>query len=104
MNSKLLQKCGVIAIAAILFSGCVSHRPERKTNNYLDDKVIAARVSQKLRSEKDYSFPNVKVAVTNGVVQLSGFVKSPEQKAQAAELARDASAATDVRNEISIKP
>ncbi|HEY9509359.1 MAG TPA: BON domain-containing protein [Verrucomicrobiae bacterium] len=104
MNSKLLQKCGVVAIALILFCGCVSHQPERKNNNYLDDKVIAARVSQKLHSQQDNPFANVNVTVTNGVVELSGTVKSPEEKWRAAELANQINTATSARNEISVKP
>jgi len=41
--------------------------------------------------------------VNSGVVELSGFVSSPDEKAKAAEVARSINGVKDVRNNISLK-
>jgi osmotically-inducible protein OsmY len=104
MKWKWFSKPCATVVVSLLLTGCLARQAERKNNDYLDDKVIAARVSQKLHSQKDDPFANVNVIVTNGVVELGGTVKSPEEKSRAAELANQINTATSVQNEISVKP
>jgi osmotically-inducible protein OsmY len=46
---------------------------------------------------------DVKVETFKGVVQLSGFVETPEQKSRAEQIARNISGVQSVKNNISIK-
>lgn len=88
-DRKLLPWAASFAIAALgalLSFGCLSHSSEPKTNGYLDDKVIAARVIQLLHSQPDYKYPDIQVAVTNGTVYLSGSVQTPDQRLRLAGL------------------
>lgn len=47
---------------------------------------------------------DVNVEVNSGVVELSGFVPTADQKMKAGEIARGISGVKDVRNNIELKP
>src|ERR1700752_5359294 len=84
-------------------SGCLGPRTKAEANNYLDDKVTAARILQMLHSQSDYRYSAVQVAVTNGIVLLGGSVTTPLQRAKAAELARTINGVRDIRNNIVVQ-
>ena len=46
---------------------------------------------------------SISVETLQGVVQLSGFAKSAEEKAMAEKLARDTKGVADVKNNIIVK-
>jgi len=105
MKTKLLINAGlVVSVCGLLvFAGC-SHDPNRSAGRVLDDHKVAGKVKGALDDSPVYKFPHVKVTTYNGVVQLSGFVQSEEQKREAAQVARHTSGVTDVINNISIIP
>lgn len=70
----------------------------------VDDKKIASTVRSDLRNDPLYKFHDVDVKTFDGVVQLSGFVNSDEQKRRAEEIARQVPGVTEVQNSISLKP
>lgn len=83
--------------------GCLNRRAEPKANDYIDDKVTAARILQLLRSQPAYKYPDIHVAVTNGAVYLMGSVQTSEQKLKAAELTQHADNVHKVKNDLTIK-
>jgi len=90
------------ALAIIALSGCMS-TPDRSAGRVLDDKMIASKVKSALNNTPVYKFDDVKVATYKGVVQLSGFVDTPEQKAKAGDVTKRVEWVRDVVNNISIK-
>jgi len=95
---------GVAAAFAILaMAGCIS-TPDRSAGRVLDDKMIASKVKGALNDAKIFKFDDVKVATYKGVVQLSGFVDTDEQKQKAGEIAKRVDWVRDVVNNISLKP
>jgi hyperosmotically inducible periplasmic protein len=78
---------------------------DRSVGRATDDAVIAAKVKSELAADSGLATAtNVNVEVRNGVVQLSGFVASVNQKQQAEQIARQVAGVTDVRNSISLEP
>lgn len=75
---------------------------ERSAGQVVDDTVIAARVRSSLDDAELGDETDVNVAVNNGVVQLSGFVSSVEQKTRAADTASVVDGVRDVRNNIAV--
>jgi len=76
---------------------------ERTVGTVVDDTVIAAKVKAKLTDEAGLAVANdVNVEVNNGVVQLSGFVSTMEEKNQAANAATTVDGVRDVRNNIAL--
>ncbi|HEX7114061.1 MAG TPA: BON domain-containing protein [Steroidobacter sp.] len=83
----------------------VVQQSDRTIGEATDDTVIAAKVKSQLASESGLeTASDVDVEVSQGVVQLSGFVSSEDQKSEAEHIARGVSGVTDVRNDIQVQP
>jgi hyperosmotically inducible periplasmic protein len=77
----------------------------RSTGQAVDDTVIAARVKGELAGKSGLgTATSVNVEVNSGVVELSGFVATMDQKTQATEIARGVDGVKNVQNNISLKP
>src|SRR5262249_61514542 len=63
-----------------------------------DDKVIAKNVQAKLKN--DPALKHAKVEVNNGVVSLTGEVKSIDASAKASEVARSVAGVRSVKNDL----
>jgi hyperosmotically inducible protein len=84
-------------------TGCHTHG-DRSEGRYRDDRKIASRVHKDLKDEPVYKYPDVHVAAYDGVVQLSGFVATEDQKNRASEVARRTEGVREVVNSLVIKP
>ncbi|MEY2466225.1 MAG: hypothetical protein QOD03_746 [Verrucomicrobiota bacterium] len=106
---KLVLITGTSAALAVLsLTGCaeMNHRSnsaDRTAGRSLDDKMVTAAVKSDLRREPVYKFDDVDVKTFGGVVQLSGFVDSQEQKRRAGEIAQHTEGVAQVVNNISLK-
>ena len=72
--------------------------PSHRSEVTADDKVIAKNVQNKLKA--DPQLKNAKVEVNNGVVSLSGEVKSIDASAKASEVARSVAGVRSVKNDL----
>lgn len=76
----------------------------RTTGQAIDDTVIAAKLKTELTGSAGLGVASdVVVEVNSGVVELSGFVPTFDQKNRAAEIARRISGVMDVKNNITVK-
>ena len=100
---------GVIAVLAIAsLPGCKTWErgagDERSAGRRVDDTHITRQVETELRNEPVYKFTDVDVKTFDGVVQLSGFVNTDEQKRRAGEMAQRIPGVSQVVNNITLKP
>jgi len=77
-------------------------RDQRTGGRPVADEVIAAKVRDRLDDAELGKDGDVSVEVSQGVVQLAGFVGRPEQKARAGDLAIAVEGARDVENQIAL--
>ena len=70
---------------------------------YLDDKMLVSKVKSKLFGEPYIRSLSIDVDVNLGVVSLTGFVKTKEQKEKALELARSVPNVVKVIDNIRVK-
>ena len=70
----------------------------------LDDSVVTARVKTALVANPVTKARQINVATADGIVQLSGFVDSPNEKSTATEIARTIPGVRLVQNELEMKP
>jgi hyperosmotically inducible protein len=96
----LLPLAATVALAG--FTGCVSTN-DRTAGRVIDDKMVTGKVKDALDDETVYKFDDIDVATHNGIVQLSGWAATEEQKEKAAEVARRVEGVHDVLNNISVK-
>src|SRR5262245_50602397 len=95
---------GAIFIASASLIGCsTSGDGERSAGRVTDDRNIENRVEKSLREEPVYKFTGVDVRTFNGVVQLSGFVDTEDQKARAGEIAKRTPGVVQVVNNVTLK-
>ena len=102
---KLVLVGGMSAVFAL--TGCEMlnhHSGDRTAGRALDDKTVTASVQHDLNREPVYKFDGVDVKTYDGVVQLSGFVDTDEQKRRAGDIAKHSEGVTQVVNNISLKP
>ena len=100
---------GISAVVALTgLTGCQSWGNkgdgERSAGRVADDKKITAEVEKRLKSEPVYKFDQVDVNTFEGVVQLSGFVNTEEQKRRAEEIAQRVEGVAQVVDHMSLKP
>jgi osmotically-inducible protein OsmY len=70
----------------------------------IDDSLITTKVKAALAADPMVKAREVHVETYKGVVQLSGFVESPEAVRKAVELARGVSGVKNVKNDMVVKP
>ena len=83
--------------------GCAGNRYERSTGEYIDDKALNTRVRSALGDNPEYKFGDVHVTSFRGVVQLSGFVNTSDQKRTAGTIAEKVQGVKSVENNITVK-
>lgn len=105
MIHPLPQKLRWVAMGllAAALAGCAATPVRESTGEYLDDTSITTRVKTNLLIHEDLSAVEVNVETFKGRVQLSGFVKSPDQKHRAGEIARSVKGVNEVVNDILIR-
>jgi osmotically-inducible protein OsmY len=85
-------------------TGCTTgSRYEQSTGERIDDHGTSSRVRAALADDSQYKYDGVNVETFKGVVQLSGFVNTKDQKNRAGDLARKVKGVTDVENNITVK-
>ncbi|HZP59019.1 MAG TPA: BON domain-containing protein [Opitutaceae bacterium] len=109
MKMKLIPHAFIASLAlataaTVIFPGCAATSTRQSTGAYLDDSAITTKVKANLVNDDTVKAREVKVDTYQGVVQLSGFVDTAEQKNRAAEVAAAVPGVKDVRNNIVVKP
>ncbi len=98
---SVLRAVLVSAMALSLVAGCAS-MTGRSTGRYMDDKGIEAHVKTKLTGEQMSNLTRIGVNVVNGTVYLTGTVDTPEQKANATDVANRVDGVKSVVNQIEV--
>jgi len=101
LGMAVVLACSVAA--GVLVAGCAGDRYQRSTGEYIDDKGLSMRVRSALGDNPEYKFGDVNVTSFRGVVQLSGFVNTSDQKRVAGSIAEKVEHVKRVENNISIK-
>jgi hyperosmotically inducible protein len=101
---KKLLIASMLATAGLgSLAGCAITDKQSSVGNYVDDSTITARVKSRFAQDPQVSAMRINVETLQGVVQLSGFATSSEEKTRAAELAGEVPAVQNVRNNIIVK-
>jgi hyperosmotically inducible periplasmic protein len=79
------------------------HTTETTVGTKVDDTVITTKVKSALIANPVTKARQINVDTRQGVVQLSGFVDSSAEKAEAGRIAAQVGGVSDVHNELSVK-
>jgi hyperosmotically inducible periplasmic protein len=92
-----------VAATMLMMSGCAPMQGRESAGEYVDDATVSTKVRAELLRNQALKGFDIHVETMQDVVQLSGFVDSPEQKAQAEQIARSVSGVRGVRNNIVVR-
>jgi osmotically-inducible protein OsmY len=90
----------LVLVAGVLFAIAGCARPF----DPLEDTRIEAEVKARLVAEKSANLTRVGVVSTKGIVNLSGTVASPDQRARAEALTKGVTGVTGVVNRLDVRP
>jgi len=93
----------LLAAGGGLFSGCAGTTTRESTGEYVDDASITTKVKAAFVKDDNVKARDVSVETFKGVVQLSGFVNTQEEKGRAGQLAANVVGVRDVKNNIVVK-
>jgi hyperosmotically inducible protein len=93
-----LNLLAAIVLAASLSAGCAGRTIRPAT----DDGGISTRVRTALLNDPQVAAGQINVTAANGVVTLSGSVRTAAERDRAVALARQTSGVSDVRSELSV--
>lgn len=83
--------------------GCAGTATRESTGEYIDSTVLTSKVKTAIFNDPMLKVLQINVETFKGVVQLSGFVDSPEAAVRAVEVARSVEGVKAVKNNISVK-
>jgi osmotically-inducible protein OsmY len=94
----------ILAAAVSVSAAACAATPNREsTGGYVDDATITAKVKADLAQDPKVSATQVHVETYKGVVDLSGFVNSEAELAEARQVASQVSGVTAVHDNLIVK-
>ena len=100
-RSRSLVAWAIIAlfVLPLTFAAC-----GKTIGETIDDATITARVKTALLNDPQVGAMKIDVDTTQGVVTMSGIVKSQAEATRAIELARQAPGVRDVKSTLQVNP
>jgi osmotically-inducible protein OsmY len=98
-----IKRLLVAVAAAGTLAGCGATATRSSTGEYFDDSVIGTKVKTALVKEGDVRARDVNVEVFRGTVQLSGFVRSEQERMRAEQIARQIAGVQAVKNDLQLR-
>jgi hyperosmotically inducible protein len=105
-EEKIMRKSlTVITLAASLslLGACSTTDTHKTVGQNIDDATITTKVKAELVGDSQTKARDIEVKTYRGVVQLSGFVDSAQEKAEAGRVARNVSGVQDVKNDLELQ-
>jgi len=101
-NSRAILVMLAAAVATVAIA-CAATPNAESTGGYVDDATITAKVKADLAQDPKVSATQVHVQTYKGVVDLSGFVNSQEELAEARRVASQVAGVQSVHDNLIVK-
>lgn len=93
----------LLSLLVVALVGCAGSATKEGTGEYIDDTVITGKIKAELIKDPQLKATEINVETFKGTVQLSGFVKTPDDAAKAVAVARNVKGVQSVKNDIRLK-
>jgi hyperosmotically inducible protein len=104
MRHKFLILMCLVSVALPACGGAQLQPMSANASGGMDDATITARVKTVLLNDPQISATKVDVSTTDGIVTVSGTVKSQAEAARAVELAKQVTGVRDVKSALQVTP
>ena len=101
LAKRALVTCALIALIVLPLTVAACGKTVDAT---IDDATITARVKTSLLNDPQVGGMKIDVDTTQGVVTMSGIVKSQSEADRAVQLARQANGVKDVKSTLQVNP
>jgi len=98
ISLKAICVAGLFAIA-----GCASTQTQQAPGEYFDDATVTGKVKSALIADPAAHARQIEVETFRGVVQLSGFVDSQDERIAAVKVAEGVQGAKSVRDNLEVR-
>ncbi|MCX7099339.1 MAG: BON domain-containing protein [Methylococcales bacterium] len=102
-RSNFIRQLLICLVLAVAVPGCAGSKHYESTGEYFDDSAITTKVKASILGDSKLKVFQISVKTFKGIVQLSGFVDSPEVSNRATELARRVQGVKQVNNSLIVK-
>ena len=93
-----------IALASVLaFTACAETSTNESTGAYVDNSAITGKVKSAILQDPGLKVMQIDVTTYKNVVQLSGFVDTPQMVERAGTVAKQVNGVTSVQNNLIVK-
>lgn len=96
----IILTTALAVVPLVVTTGCAVTQHRETAGAYARDKEIEAKIKASMYKDPIVKGTQVEVKSLNGVVQLSGFVESPEAKQRAEEIAHSTRGVVQVYNNL----
>jgi hyperosmotically inducible protein len=105
MESSIMKQLKMFSafFGVVLLLGCAATSTREGTGEYVDDSAITTKVKSAMIGSSGLKSTDIGVETFKGVVQLSGFVDSQAQMAQAVKVAEGVGGVKSVKNDMHVK-
>jgi osmotically-inducible protein OsmY len=93
----------VVLGLGIILTACAATQKHESTGQYVDDSVITSKVKAKIFDDTTLKTLQINVKTFKGVVQLSGFVDTPQSVTTAGQVATMVEGVKSVENDLIVK-
>lgn len=100
---KQATKLLLVGILANALVACAATRTHESTGEVVDDVTITTKVKAALVGDATTKERDITVQTYRGVVELSGFVGSNDERSEAARVTRDVTGVRGVHNELTVQ-
>lgn len=101
---QISRMSAILAAAAMtLAMGCASTPESSSTGQLFDDTLITTKVKTAIFNDASLKTNDISVETVKGRVQLSGYVDTSANIAQAGTVARGVGGVTSVKNDLLLK-
>jgi osmotically-inducible protein OsmY len=100
---KLNRTLAILFSVAAIGLACCSTPQGKAVGVFFDDASTTARVKKAIFDEPSLKVTDVSVTTENGVVELSGSVKTARERTRAGDVARRVEGVKRVRNDIKVQ-
>jgi osmotically-inducible protein OsmY len=90
-------------LLVVSLAGCSGSKKYESTGEYIDDSVLTTKVKTSILGDSKLKVLQIDVETFKGIVQLSGFVDTPEAAERAVQLARTVKGVKQVNNSLIVK-
>lgn len=102
-KSQEAKKVVMMVVLAITMASCAMIEGRETPGQYVDDAAVTTRVKAAFVSDPVVEATQVSVETMQGVVQLSGFVDTPEEQSRAVEVASRVEGVRSVQDDIVVR-